>query len=1064
MAERAGNSAKRARVDDGATMPQGHQDSQWLTVLRQCCQPRAAGQAARAGIESLFGADGFVERNRVELWAVAADAARAAVEAVALAEEAVLSAELVVRLLLRADEASPAVPPVSEICVRIALGLLGPPRALSDLARNMAGEDTTGSEQLSRTLRLLGALSAGFGERAPPEVSHAVRRIYTPAAGAGSGYGGGNIAMWGFFALPDPQGCDVLKFWIACPAAGAAKPDSAVELACKVLAQHPSASKQLKELSQTLIRNAQDTTALRSQTAVVMQSELLKCLNSDAAPRPSAGMLLQLLPREKLDGMGQLGKTLAAGTAQLVLMQLLRMKMFGLVPVFVRIMCRGLLKAGRVQQLMSAIDDDRTDLSGTLESLARNAGDLPKQRESTAELFDLVEFLLLGYQHSAQLIVKLQPTLVRVWKKLAADPEQGAKFARFHEMLVCLLHQHAASLRDVPAEAAQSVYPHSPKTQLIRAALEESLDERALQSLLIDDADVRARLARCSWVHDGCPVASVLSDGNDCGLVNMGNTCFINCWIQALAATHDWRSWLLGVNLLYPESGAGGRAGAAAASRAAAGSSSGDALAWKPAEIARRAPVAWQLQRLMARLELGLRTAARPEALLKALPQWCRGGGQQDTFELALAVFDLLERELKPTAWHASVHNAFGGQLANQVRCLKCDNVSRTLEPYQHLVLMIPQKHKEIAATIPAMISRLLKVEKLEGDSQYRCDECDCYCDAEKSVRLVDSPRHLILMLNRFEWNDPGNGKPPAQVKVCTRVGMPLWAWTPMEQGERDVLYELYAVVVHSGTTANSGHYYSFARRLQPDPGAAQNCCHTAVGHVIWRWLSELPMESSEVPTSALGKRGPGRESALQVSLEKGIGRVQAVLAAWAPEAELQHVLPGSNTSYASAHAVVSGLCTNAFETLEVTTWAGLTAGLHTLLNLIGSSATAHHDSWREYNDSVVRPASFDTIEKVGSASESQTAYVLLYRRSADAHSAPVQMRTVSADLRLDVAIDHIELLKSRAHRPLALPAAAASGAAQRPPGPPRGGPPRGGSGLIEVIRDDFGQTGGRGF
>ena len=313
------------------------------------------------------------------------------------------------------------------------------------------------------------------------------------------------------------------------------------------------------------------------------------------------------------------------------------------------------------------------------------------------------------------------------------------------------------------------------------------------------------------------------------GLVNLGNTCYLNSFLQALNACAPFR---------------------AAVFRSTS----------RPGHSGPR--VLEQLQRLFAYLQLSQRQAVAPRRLLKVLPRVYQQGDQHDATEFGRQLLDWIEGEAQllavpsdaPVAASAAgeasssstneapaattqkpiniVREAFGGMVASRVTCLHCKAVSSVHEPMIDLsvALQPPSGSTEAAlrgtgaaGSSPVALEQLLTagtfgIEHLSGENQYHCSRCGQLRDAEKQLSLSQAPAHLMLTLSYFAWDASGR-----RSKLRTQVVYPLLLTVPVSTaagGDDDGgaarveehTYSLYAVIVHSGSSMDFGHYYTYAR------------------------------------------------------------------------------------------------------------------------------------------------------------------------------------------------------------------------------------------------------------
>lgn len=100
------------------------------------------------------------------------------------------------------------------------------------------------------------------------------------------------------------------------------------------------------------------------------------------------------------------------------------------------------------------------------------------------------------------------------------------------------------------------------------------------------------------------------------------------------------------------------------------------------------------------------------------------------------------------------------------------------------------------------LLDYYLQPEQLSGDNQYHCDVCDCLTDGERVTTIEEGPRRLILTLKHFRYD------PTLQQRTKLLQSVKLDSYVNLDVGQ----YELYAAVVHCGSSVDSGHYYTFAK------------------------------------------------------------------------------------------------------------------------------------------------------------------------------------------------------------------------------------------------------------
>lgn len=270
-----------------------------------------------------------------------------------------------------------------------------------------------------------------------------------------------------------------------------------------------------------------------------------------------------------------------------------------------------------------------------------------------------------------------------------------------------------------------------------------------------------------------------------CGLTNLGNTCYLNAFLQSLFLCNAFVANLFRVTVAKHNAGASTK------------------VAESPVDVT----MLKELQILFGQLIRTQRDAISPRRFLDTLPDFYRTGQQQDSTEVARHILSSLGGTSSKL-----IELVFGGQTVTKVACRVCARVSERPENITDFGFPIPSETEPAAAglSVQSLFDDFAKTEELSGDNAYSCEGCSKKTTAVRWTEIGSPPVHLFVVLNRFAW-DLENGE---RVKVLTHVEIDetISVW--------GLEYELYAVVFHSGPNANSGHYYTVGRRSEAIKGS----------------------------------------------------------------------------------------------------------------------------------------------------------------------------------------------------------------------------------------------------
>lgn len=269
------------------------------------------------------------------------------------------------------------------------------------------------------------------------------------------------------------------------------------------------------------------------------------------------------------------------------------------------------------------------------------------------------------------------------------------------------------------------------------------------------------------------------------GLWNLGNTCFLNSVLQCLTYTEPLAAYL--------------QSGKHKSSCHIAGFCA--------------------LCAIQSHVSRALQATGRilsPQDMvgnLRCISRNFRKARQEDAHEYMVNLLESMHKcclpsgvpSESPGAFEKSlVHKIFGGRLRSQVKCRQCSYSSNKFDPFLDLSLEILK-----ADSLQKALANFTAAELLDGgEKQYHCQRCKQKVQAVKQLTIHKAPYVLAIHLKRFYPHDP-NIKIKKKVRFDSALNL-----KPFVSGssDGDVKYSLYGVLVHSGFSTHSGHYYCYVR------------------------------------------------------------------------------------------------------------------------------------------------------------------------------------------------------------------------------------------------------------
>ncbi|XP_031620724.1 ubiquitin carboxyl-terminal hydrolase 36 [Contarinia nasturtii] len=268
------------------------------------------------------------------------------------------------------------------------------------------------------------------------------------------------------------------------------------------------------------------------------------------------------------------------------------------------------------------------------------------------------------------------------------------------------------------------------------------------------------------------------------GMINVGNTCYLNSTLQALFHVPAFANWLMS-DYMHRETceektGVQGGCIICAMSKTLMTSQQSNGSAIKPYLVYSK------LRIVCKHLVLGQQEDAHEflrylmEAMEKAYLSRIQKSSQLDQYS----------KETTP------INQILGGYLKTSVRCLSCGHESVTFQHFEDLLLDIRK-----ANTLEEALDLYFARERLE-DMGYKCEACKKKVSATKQFSLERAPISLCIQLKRFSI--VGN---KLNKHIAIRQHLNFSKYSSRKNSNETLHYRLVSMVTHLGASQHCGHY-----------------------------------------------------------------------------------------------------------------------------------------------------------------------------------------------------------------------------------------------------------------